>query len=191
MNKKLKDKEVTIHNVVVLPPGVKMTKQGIRGSEGVTKEEDDAMRTLVTSVSAALKQNGVSVDTPFSDEALKDNNDLKYAVADVQRKFDQIAPQLNRKLKDVRKGRFSLGDMVAVLNSKGNADALVFVRAEGVKESAGRALLTNGQFGWRFTTRVVVVDAKNGDVLLVCTGIGGLPKEKTFDKPFRKALASR
>ena len=147
LNPKLKAKEINIRTVVVLPSIVKITKQGVRGSEGMGKEEEEATSALASSVSAALTESGLSVEAPFTEEALKSNNELSYAVADVQRKFDEIVPQLYMKPKDVQKGRFSLGDMVAVLNTKGKADALVITRAEGEKWTKGKGMLTAGLIG--------------------------------------------
>ncbi len=96
MHPKLKGKEVKVQKLLLLPPIVKMTKQGVKGAEGMAKEEEDAAGALGSGVAAALKDTGLSVETPFTEEALKDNNELKYAVADVQRKFDEISPQLYR-----------------------------------------------------------------------------------------------
>jgi hypothetical protein len=192
LHPKLKSKEVSVQNLVVLPPIVKLTKQGVRGAEGMAKEEEEAAGGLASSVSAALKDTGLSVETPFTDEALKDNNELKYAVADVQRKFDEVAPQLYKKPKDIRKGRFSLGDMVAVLNSKGTANALVIIRSDGTKQTKGKAFMTGGLVGMAasgkatFVSRVALVDAKNGDVLYLAVYVtSGIPKDKAFDKSFR------
>jgi len=113
-------------------------------------------------------------------------------VADVQKRFDDIAPKLYKKPKDVRKGRFSLGDQVAVLNSKGAEDALVIVRSEGLKETKGKSFMTGGLVGMAlsknatFRTHVAVVDAKNGDILFLGEYISsGLPKDKLFEKSFK------
>ncbi len=157
-----------------------------------------ATGALASSVSAALTKSGLSVETPFTEEALKNNNELKYAVADVQRKFDEIAPQLYGKPKDVRKGRFSLGDMVAVLNSKGTADALVIIRSDAQKQTKGRSFMTGGLVGMAlsgsatFVSRVVLVDAKNGDILFLGNYISsGIPKETLFEKSFRSISAAK
>jgi hypothetical protein len=192
LHPKLKAKEIKVQNVAVLPPVVTMTKHGVKGVEGMAKEEEEAAGGIGSSVAAALRDTGLSVETPFTDEALKDNNELKYAVADVQRKFDEIAPQLYRKPKDIRKGRFTLGDMVAVLNSKGTSDALVIIRSDGQKQTKGKAFMTGGLVGMAaagkatFISHVVLVDAKNGDVLYLANYItSGLPKDKAFDKSFQ------
>jgi hypothetical protein len=198
LHPKLKAKEVNVRTVVVLPSIVKMTKQGVKGAEGMAKEEEEATSALASGVAAALTKSGLSVETPFTEEALNNNNELKYALADVQRKFDEIAPQLYRKPKDVRKGRFSLGDMVAVLNSKGSADALVIVRADAQKQTKGRSFMTGGLAGMAFSgsatfiTHVVLVDAKNGDILFLGNYISrGIPKDKAFEKGFQSISAPK
>ena len=199
LHPKLKAKEVKVRTVVVLPPAiVTMTKQGVKGSEGMGNEEDQATNDLSSLVASDLSKTGLSVESPFTEAALKDNNDLKYALADVQKKYDEVAPQLYRKPKDVKKGRFTLGDMVSVLNSKGNADALVIIRSEGVKLTKGKGMMTGGLIGLAaskkatFTTDVVVVDAKTGDVLYFdCFVSGGMPKDKLFEKSFKKITAPK
>jgi hypothetical protein len=175
-----------------------MTKQGVKGAEGMAKEEDEATGAFASVVSVSLTKSGLSVEAPFTGEALSNNSDLKYAVADVQRKFDEIAPQLYKKPKDVRKGRFTLGDMVAVLNSKGTADALVIIRSDGHKETKGRGVLTGGLAGLassgtpQFVSHVVLADAKNGDVLFLGNYISsGIPKNKVFEKSFRSISAAK
>ncbi|MDR3677136.1 MAG: hypothetical protein P4N24_16720 [Acidobacteriota bacterium] len=198
LHPKVKAKEIKIQKVVALPPIVSMTKQGVKGSEGMSKEEDEASVGFASRVSADLTSSGLSVEAPFTEEALKGNDELKYALADVQKKYDELAPKLYRKPKDVRKARFSLGDMVAVLNSKGTADALVIVRSQGVKMTKGKGMLTGGLIGLAttknptFTTYVVIVDAKNGDVLYLDEFLtSGIPKDKVFDKSFKKFVAPK
>jgi hypothetical protein len=198
LHPKLKAKEIKIQKVALLPSIVTMTKQGVKGSEGMSTEEDQSSSQLSSRVSADLTSSGLSVQTPFTEADLKGNDELKYALADVQKKYDEVAPQIYRKPKDVRKGRFSLGDMVAVLNSKGDADALVITRSVGVKLTKGKGMLTGGLIGLAasksasFTTYVVLVDAKNGDVLFLDEFLtSGIPKDKTFDKSFKKITAPK
>jgi hypothetical protein len=189
---RLKAKEETIKQVVMLPPIVELSKKGVKGREGMGKEAEEATADLSMNVVKALKDRGLAVDTPFTEEAIKDNDQLKYAVADVQRKFDEIAGQLYKKHKDVRKGRFTLGDSVGVLNTKGNAECLVIVRADGTKETAAKAFMGGGIIGAAtsknplFASRVALVDAKNGDILFLGDYLSkGLPKDKTYEKSFK------
>ena len=189
---KLKGHEMMVKSVVMLPPIVEMSKKGVKGTEGMGKEAEEATTEFATSVSTALTGRGLAVATPFSDEALKDNNELKYAIADVQKRFDEIAPQLFKKRKDVRKGRFSVGDSVALLNADGKADVLVISRVTGTKETKGKKMLTGcllcGAMKNKaiFQSRVALVDAKSGDILFLGDYLSaGLPKDKTYEKSFK------
>ena len=140
-----------------------------------------------------MTNRGLKVESPFTEEALKDNDELKYAVADVQKRFDEIAGELYKKHKDIRKGRFTLGDSVAVLNTTGTAQALVILRSTGVQLTKGKAYMSGGLLGMAlgskkptYQSRVALVDAKNGDILFLGEyTTDGLPKDKTYDKSFQ------
>ena len=195
---RLKAKEANIKSVVLLPPIVNENKRGVKGVEGMGKEADTAATELASGVAAALTSCGFSVERPFTEEALKGNDELKYALADVQKRFDDIAPQLYEHHKDVRMGRFTLGDLVAVLNTKGTADALVIVRATGSMETKGKSFMTGGLLGMAmsgtptFRSTVALVDAKNGDILFLGDYISrGLPKDKTYEKSFKNIPVSK
>jgi hypothetical protein len=190
---RLKSKEASIKSVVLLPPIVEESKRGVKGVEGMAKQADTAGTEMASGVSVALANRGVSVDNPFTEDALKGNDELKYALADIQKRFDDVAAQLFKHDKDVRKGRFTLGDSVAVLNTKGTADALVIVRATGSTETKGKAFLSGGGLlgvamaGTPvFQSRVALVDAKNGDILFLGDYLSrGLPHEKTYENSFK------
>jgi hypothetical protein len=195
---RLKQKETMIQSVVMLPPIVDMTQTGVKGSQGMGKEAEDTVANFTSGVSSALVDRGIKVETPFSEQALQGNEELRYAVADVQKRFDEIATQLYNKHKDVRKGRFSLGDSVAVLNTTGAVDALVIVRATGQKATKSKAFMTGGLLGMAlsgnavFQSRVAFVDAKNGDILFLGDYISrGLPKDKTYEKSFQNIPAGK
>jgi hypothetical protein len=194
---KLKSNEFLVKSVIVLPAMVEMSKQGVKGAEGMGAEADQASTDIGASVSAALNERGMEVANPFSEDALKENSDLKYALADVQRKFDEVAKQLYKKPKDVRKGRFTLGDSVAVLNTTGKADALVFIRSKGVKQTKGKGFMTGGVIGLAtsgnatFVSWVALVDAKTGDILFLSDFLSsGLPKAKLYEKTLQKIPVS-
>ena len=188
---RLKEKEVVLKTAIMLPPMVTMSKSGVKGKEGMGKEEEAAIADYQSGVITGLKFRGMDVDAPFTQEVLSGNDELRSAVADVQKRFDEIAAQLFKKHKDVRKGRFTLGDSVAVLNTKGTADALVIIRAMGLKQTKGKSFMTGGLVGKArsgtsdFQSHVAVVDAKNGVILFLGEYTShGLPKEKTYEKSF-------
>ena len=66
--------------------------------------------------------------TPATSEA---DTQQKYTVADLQARYDALLPKIAKKRKDVKKGRFSLGDEVLNLNLDKSADAIVFIRGRG------------------------------------------------------------
>ena len=112
----------------------------------------------------------------FAADALEKDTDLKYAVADLQKRFDEMFPQLQKKPKDIRKGRFTMGDEVAKLNPGGAADALVFVRGFGQVTTGGKAFLSAlaGAAAYSGTVyHIVVVDARTGSVLYYGVALQG------------------
>jgi len=197
LNAKLKAGEVRYTKVLILPATVEITQQGVKGAEGMGKESEEASTALGANASAALVKCGLVVEAPFTEEAMKDQDELKMAVADVQRRLDQITAQLNRKKKDIEKGRFSLGDSVATVNQKG-ADALLIVRARGTKQTKGRSFLTGGLVGLAFSgtvtysLRMVVLDAKTGEVMFLSDQFSnGIPEEKALGKALKKLAVTK
>src|SRR5205085_5237744 len=92
----------------------------------------------------------------------------RYAVADMQAKFDELLPKVMKKRDDVKKGRFSLGDEVLNLNLDKSADAIVFIRGQGQKLTKGKTaftLLVGGLPAYLQLT-IGVVDAHTGEVLV-------------------------
>jgi hypothetical protein len=165
----LKSGKAVVKNVVILPPNVRIVKNGVKAVEEMTQDSRALELALAPLIAGGLNSRHCDVnDKAFSNEALEKDSDLKYAVADLQKKFDEMLPQLERKPKDIRKGRFTLGDDVAKLNPGGTADALVFVRGHGQIVTGGKAFLTamahtyTGSFA---VYHIAVVDARSGAVL--------------------------
>jgi hypothetical protein len=183
----LKSGKAVVKNVVILPPNVKIVKNGVKAVEEMT-EESRALEVAVSPlIVGGLNSRHCEVnDKAFSGEALEKDADLKYAVADLQKKFDEMLPQLERKPKDIRKGRFTLGDDVAKLNPGGTADALVFVRGHGQVVTGGKAFLTamartyTGSFA---IYQIAVVDARTGAILYF--GAVNTPTESITKNPER------
>jgi hypothetical protein len=191
---KLQGKEIYVNRFVILPPTVQISKQGVKGQESMGEESEKATATFAIEVAAALTDRGGSVQTPFTEEALKASDKLRSALADVQRQFDEVATKVVAKKKDVKKGRFSVGDGVAILNTNGDADALVVVRAVGSQDTATKAFMRGGLIGMAMThgkvqyrSRVALVDAKNGDILFLGDYTSwGSPGTKLLEKSFKK-----
>ena len=165
----LKSGKKQVHSMVLMPVQVEITKVGMKGAEPMMDESRQTEQALTPVIGTVLHNLGYKLDMEsLSREALEKDSDLRYTVDDLQKKFDEELKQMNRKSKDVRKGRFTLGDEVAKLSAGEKVDALLFVRAEG-------EVLTGGKkaFGWLVTGAAFdsvmmhfgVVDAKTGDVL--------------------------
>ena len=181
----LKSGKAVVKNVVILPPNVRIVKNGVKAVEEMTAESRALELALAPLIVGGLNSRHCDVnDKAFSNDALEKDADLKYAVADLQKKFDEMLPQLERKPKDIRKGRFTLGDDVAKLNPGGTADALVFARGHGQIVTGGKAFLTamahtyTGSFA---NYEIAVVDARSGNILYFGTVL--TPTESITNNP--------
>jgi hypothetical protein len=165
----LKSGKKKVISLVLMPVQAEVTKVGMKGSEPMMQESRDTEQALTPVVAKVLQDLGYKVDQDsLAPAILEKDSDLRYTVDDLQKKFDEELKQMNRKSKDVRKGRFTLGDEVTKLPAGEKVDALLFVRAEG-------QVLTGGKktFGWLVTGAVFdvvmmhfgVVDSRTGDVL--------------------------
>ncbi len=170
----LKSGKAAVRTVLVLPPKVTVAKSGVKGQESLIEEAQKVEAALPAIVTKVLQGKGCKVlQNPFEPQALEKDSDLKYALADLQGRFDVLSEQLNRKPKDVRNGRFTLGDEVTKFNPGASADALVFVRGEGVITTGGKkafATVFGGLAGAAASANhifvnVAVVDARTGAIL--------------------------
>jgi hypothetical protein len=166
----LKTGKKSVQNVLVLPPAASLVKSGMKGSEPLVAESHALELGLSSIVKETLAGKGCTVlQDAFSPDAMDQNADLKYALADLQTRYDKMQILLNKKPKDVRNGRFSLGDEVANFSPGAAADALVFVRASGVVQTAGKkafVVLTGMGVTYNHVTLdISVVDAQTGAIL--------------------------
>ncbi|HKR97079.1 MAG TPA: DUF4136 domain-containing protein [Candidatus Angelobacter sp.] len=165
----LKSGKTAVKSLVIVPPNVKIVKNGVKSVEEMVDESRAIENALPPLISEALNKRHCEVnDKAFAGEALEKDEELKYAVADLQKRFDEILPQLQKKPKDVRKGRFTMGDEVAKVNPGGAVDALVFVRGYGQVVSGGKAFLSAMAHTYNYSGAIyyiAVVDAHNGNVL--------------------------
>jgi hypothetical protein len=189
----LKSGKAVVKTLVILPPNVIFKKNGVKSVEELPEVSRDLENALPPLITGALNQKHYEVnDKAFSSDALEKDSDLKYAVADLQKRFDEVLPQMQRKPKDVRKGRFTLGDEVAKLNPGGTADAMIFVRGFGQTVTGGKAFLSAMAHSYTYSGifyYIAVVDAHTGNVLYygVAGGIGShLVKTPSTGKSMEK-----
>jgi hypothetical protein len=170
----LKSGKMVVHKTLILPPQARVIKSGMKGGDSLIEESRMVETALPAIVTKALQDKGCTVlENAFAPAALEKDQDLKYAVADIQGRFDELRKHMDQKPKDVRKGRYTLGDEVSKFNPGAAADALVFVRAEGVLNTGGKKAFATvfGGLSGAMATRntiivnIAVVDAQSGAVL--------------------------
>jgi len=117
LHPKIKEKKVTVHSAVILPPKVELTKASAKGSEMMVAESADASTRVLDAVGQVLQEKKISlVSSPYDQKSEPLAEDRKYTLANIQGRYDALLPKLVDKSKDIKKGRFSLGDEVMLLN---------------------------------------------------------------------------
>src|ERR1051325_4026538 len=169
LHPKISKNEVTIRKVVMLPARVDVVRDSMKGPEGMAAESEELsgrVEKMVTEVLANKKHiTTLSASAPQTGAG---DTQGKYTVADFQTKFDDLLPKIVKKKKDVKKGRFSMGDEVLNLNIDKSADAIMFIRGRGQKLTSGKkafVLLVGGMPAY-LMMQIGIVDAHTGDVLL-------------------------
>ena len=164
----LKSGKVKPAKLLIMPPKVNIVRLGMKSNEGLIEESQTVEQALPGIINGVFTNRGFAlVASPYTREALSQNEEVKYALADVQKQFDVIFPQIAMKPKDIRKGRFTMGDEVAKFGA--GADAILFIRVHGQLSTGGKkafALLVGGPGASDFyTVDTVMVDARTGNVL--------------------------
>jgi hypothetical protein len=170
LHPKITEKKVTIRNAVLLPAKVEITKESSKGSEMMVAESEEMSTKVAEAVRDALQPKKIGVlKSPFEGESATTDDNHKYLLANIQTKYDALLPKLVSKSKDVKKGRFTLGDEVMLLNVDKGADVLVFIRGQGRVFTKGKtafSLLNPFNFDYPFVFITVgMVDARTGEVL--------------------------
>jgi len=166
---KVKSGEFGIHSACMVPAEGKLSKQGVKGQEGMAKQSDEWSTNLQNLVEAHLKSAGV-VLTPAMNplESGASDDELRQTVLAIQQKYDEVAGHLNKKPKDIAKSRFTLGDQVALLPCAAKSDVLVFVQGEGQVLTGGKkamGMLIGGASASNATLILTMADAKTGEIL--------------------------
>lgn len=169
LHPKISKKETTIRNVVILPAKVNVVRDSMKGPEGMVQESDDLSGRVEKMLADVLeKQKHVkTLNTPATGSG-EGEAQQRYSIADFQSKFDDLLPRIMKKRSDVKKARFTMGDEVLNLNLDKSADAIVFIRGNGQKQTGGKTAfrVMVGGPGEYLTLRIGVIDAHTGEVLL-------------------------
>jgi len=190
-------KQTPIRTIVILPAKVSVVRDSMKGPEGMAEESETLsarVEKMLAEVLAARKSVTTLNETPSSEA----DSQRKYTIADMQAKFDDLLPRVMKKRKDVKQGRFSMGDEVLNLNLDKNADAIVFIRGEGKKLTGGKTAFTMlvGGMPAYLKLMIGIVDARTGELLLYTDPIlGGDPTtavnrlREALEKGFQKLPA--
>lgn len=198
LNPKISSKQITIRNVVILPARVNVVRNSMKGPEGMAAESEDLSGRVEKMVAEVLanKKHVTAVGAPVSSS--NGQAKQKYTVADLQSKFDDLLPKVMKQRKDVKKGRFTMGDEVLNLKLDETANAIVFIRGQGQKLTSGKeafVFLVGGMPAF-LKLQIGIVDARTGEVLLYTDPVlAGDPTtavnrlRKALEKGFKKLPA--
>lgn len=198
LHPKITAKETVVRKIVMMPAKVNVMRDSMKGPEGMAAESEQ-LSTRVEQILADLlsKKNIGALD--ISAAPAEGETQQKYTVADIQARFDDLLAKVMKKRKEVKKGRFTMGDEVLNLNLDKSADAIVFIRGEGKKLTGGKTAFTLLVGGMPAYLKLMIgmVDARTGEVLLYADPIfGGDPTtavdrlRKALEKGFKKLPAA-
>jgi len=126
--------------LVLLPPHAELIKQKVVMTEEMVSE---ALALEVTAASATLDfltSKGYQV-TQLTPDRINADPELQELILKVNRRYSEEWPKIIRKPKQVRYGRYSMGDELRSLAKRLGADAIVFARIQGVEVSVGKAVM--------------------------------------------------
>jgi hypothetical protein len=157
-----------IHSACMMPPQGHLTRVGVKGAEGMTKESEAWAGSLEALVESRLKSDGLAINSatnPLSTGASQD--EIGRVISQVQEKLGSLTPLMNKKPGRIAKSAYTLGDQVGTLPCSENSDILVFVQGEGQVLTAGRATMTFivGGPAEGATVFVTMADAKTGEIV--------------------------
>ncbi len=192
---KVKSGEFAVHSACMIPAEGKLSKQGVKGQEGMSKQSDEWSTNLQNLVESHLKSAGIELQPAMGAGASGASDDeMRQLVLQISQKYDEVATKLNRKPKDLGKSRYTLGDQVALLPCSAHSDVLVFVEGEGQVLTGGKktmGILFGGMSSSGATLILTMADAKTGEILAFARLVnvtGGQQFMDNTEKAYGKAL---
>lgn len=188
LHPKITARQTTIRNVVLLPAKVEIVRQSMKGPEGMAAESELLSARVTQLLTEVLAAKHITASGGFASGSGDSEN--KYKTADIQSRYDALLTNIKKKKKDVKKGRFTLGDEVLNLNLDKSADAIVFIRGNGQKLTGGKmafVLLVGGAPAY-LQLSIGIVDAHTGEVLVYTDPVMRGDATGENEKPLRKAI---
>lgn len=176
--------------MVLLPPLAEVIKDQVTSSEQMIEEAsilEDATTAVLKEQFAALGYEifALSVDQVNADP------ELQRMVRNLNERYDADLVQVQRKPKDVRNRRFSLGDEARILAERLNAEAIIVSRISASGATGGQqtmAILFGGSMGYA-TLSLGIIAGDNGDLEAYLTGIDSAVSAKQLSEQPRETAA--
>jgi hypothetical protein len=169
-NPKIGTGEIKVRTACMMPAEGTLSKLGMKGREGMSKESEQWSTQLQNVVESHLKLAGIELVLAVgtSDGGASDA-ELNQLVLRLQGKYDEIHDQIEKKPKDIGKSRFTLGDEVALLPCDANSDVLIFTEGTGQvltggKKAMGRLFGVGARDSMAHLS-LAMADAKTGEIL--------------------------
>jgi hypothetical protein len=191
LHPKITGKQTIVRNVLLLPAKVEIVKQGMRGPEGMAAESELLSTRVQQLVIESLTAKHLTASAGASTSSGEADAQKKYQLADMQTRYDALLPKIRKKPKDVKKGRFSLGDEILNLNLDKSIDAVVFINGQGQKLTKGMktfSILTMSLNLPYLALTIGIVDAHTGEVLVYTNAVAVADATGQNEKPLRKAI---
>lgn len=97
LHPKLKSKEKTFQTLHLMPPKVSLLRDTVKGGESMLKEAEVVEKSARKLVYDDLKAKGFNViESQISADSANNNDELRYAFADIQGKYDQLQVKIKR-----------------------------------------------------------------------------------------------
>jgi hypothetical protein len=189
INAKLKKGGKPVATVVMFPARVSLNRKTLHGPESASDDSGKVSASLFDAIVRELDARGVRI---LPNPLITSTDDsARYAVSDLQAKYDAVAGPIRKSLGDVDKGRFTLTDKVAAFQPGLEADALVFIRARG-KTGLLSPMSAFSDDRASLQCDVGLVDPRSGEVLAFLRFNRTMVKIEDagnrFDYPIREAL---
>src|ERR1700678_2992583 len=166
--RKVTSGKFSIHSACMMPPQANLTRIGLKGAEGMSKESDVWAAALEDMVESHLKSDGIAIGSainPLSSGA--SDGEIRGVISQIQQKFSSVLPLMRKKPGGVGKSAYTLGDQVGMLPCSENSQILVFVEGVGQVVTEGRASMTLfvGGPAEDAVLFVTIADAKTGEIV--------------------------
>jgi hypothetical protein len=190
--KKVSSRKFAIHSACMMPPQGRLTRIGMAGSEGMTKESEAWAATLETLVESQLKSDGLAITSstdPISSGA--SSADIGNVIAQVKEKLNSVSTLMFKKAGQISKSAYTLGDQVGMLPCSEKSDILVFVQGVGQVLTENRAAVTflAGGPAQDAVVFITMADAKTGEILGLIKMYPGDGFPENTDQAFGMQLA--